>query len=346
MTTIVTPDGLVIRLLTDKLLFGSGSATVQPEGRGLLAQVGTLLRAENQHVIRVRGFTDPVPIHTAAFPSNWELSAGRAASVVRAFAGAGVAPERLEAAGRASLDPLTSNATASGRARNRRVEVLLPRVATGDAAAAAEKATAGASAVRTQLRPGRSQMKGKLKFIIPIVLLLVLGGVYKFVLAKPAAVAKPKVAGEVYVLPKDFLLNLTDGKFAKLGVGLVFDEGFAAAPAEAAEAAAAPPKGYGVLPQEAVVRDIVTDVVTDSSAKDLTSRKGREEIKTKILKRLKAQTDVKVARGPVDRRGRAVTRPENPSCPIKSNSHRSSPAPPARPPAPATSSACTTSWSS
>jgi chemotaxis protein MotB len=141
VTTIVTPEGLVIRLLTDKLLFGSGSATVQPGGRGLLSQVGSLLRAENQHVIRVRGFTDPVPIHTAAFPSNWELSAGRAASVVRAFAGAGVAPQRLEAAGRASLDPLTSNVTALGRARNRRVEVLLPRVATGDAAKAAAKAT-------------------------------------------------------------------------------------------------------------------------------------------------------------------------------------------------------------
>ena len=141
VTTIVTRDGLVIRLLTDKLLFGSGSATVQPGGRGLLTQVGTLLRAENQHVIRVRGFTDPVPIHTAAFPSNWELSAGRAASVVRAFAEAGVAPERLEAAGRAALDPLTSNATALGRARNRRVEVLLPRVATGPAADAAAKAT-------------------------------------------------------------------------------------------------------------------------------------------------------------------------------------------------------------
>ena len=141
VTTIVTPEGLVIRLLTDKLLFGSGSATVQPGGRGLLAQVGTLLRAENQHVIRVRGFTDPIPIHTAAFPSNWELSSSRASSVVRAFAQAGVAPERLEAAGRASLDPLTTNATALGRARNRRVEVLLPRVATGDAAAAAEKAT-------------------------------------------------------------------------------------------------------------------------------------------------------------------------------------------------------------
>jgi chemotaxis protein MotB len=140
VSTIVTKDGLVIRLLTDKLLFASGSAAVEAPGRPLLAKVGTLLRAENQHEIRVRGFTDPVPIHTAAFPSNWELSAGRAASVVRAFAQAGVAAERMEAVGRASLDPLTTNATAAGRARNRRVEVLLPRVATGTAAEQATKA--------------------------------------------------------------------------------------------------------------------------------------------------------------------------------------------------------------
>jgi chemotaxis protein MotB len=141
VTTLVTRDGLVIRLLTDKLLFASGSATLQPGGRGLLEKVGSLLRAENQHEIRVRGFTDPVPIHTAAFPSNWELSAGRAASVVRTFAQSGVAPERMEAAGRAALDPLSSNATALGRARNRRVEVLLPRVATGAAADKAVKAS-------------------------------------------------------------------------------------------------------------------------------------------------------------------------------------------------------------
>jgi flagellar basal body-associated protein FliL len=137
-------------------------------------------------------------------------------------------------------------------------------------------------------------MKGKLKIIVPLVVLLALGGVYKFVLAKPAAVAKPKVEGEVYVLPKDFLVNLSDGKFAKLGVGLVFDHGFTAAPAAGGHGAAPePPTGYGVLAQEAVVRDIVTDVVTDESAHDLTSKKGREEIKKEILKRLKAQTDVK-----------------------------------------------------
>jgi flagellar basal body-associated protein FliL len=136
-------------------------------------------------------------------------------------------------------------------------------------------------------------VKSKLKFIIPIVL-VVLGGAYKFVLAKPGPKEKPKVEGEVYVLPKDFLINLSDGKFAKLGVGLVFDEGFTAAPAKAAEGGAAAPDGYGVLTQEAVVRDIVTDVVTDESANELTSRKGREDIKAKILKRLKQQTDVKV----------------------------------------------------
>jgi chemotaxis protein MotB len=134
VTTLITKDGLVIRLLTDKLLFASGSASVQPPGRGLLAKIGGLLRAESEHAIRVRGFTDTVPIHTAAFPSNWELSAGRAASVVRAFAGAGVAPNRMEAAGRAALDPVTANTTTEGRARNRRVEVLLPRMATGKAA--------------------------------------------------------------------------------------------------------------------------------------------------------------------------------------------------------------------
>jgi chemotaxis protein MotB len=134
VTTLITKDGLVIRLLTDKLLFASGDATVQPAGSGLLAKIGGTLRAESEHAIRVRGFTDSVPIHTAAFPSNWELSAGRAASVVRAFAGAGVAPQRMEAAGRAALDPLNTNVTAAGRARNRRVEVLLPRVATGKAA--------------------------------------------------------------------------------------------------------------------------------------------------------------------------------------------------------------------
>jgi flagellar FliL protein len=133
----------------------------------------------------------------------------------------------------------------------------------------------------------------KLKMILP--LLLVLGGVYKFVIAKPAAeAAKPKIAGQVYVMPKDFLVNLQGSHFAKLGVALVFKEGFLPA-GEAAgghEAAAAPPDGYGVLTQEAVVRSIVTDVLTDQEPKELASAKGREALQEKILKRIHKTTDV------------------------------------------------------
>src|SRR5947209_11382316 len=116
-------------------------------------------------------------------------------------------------------------------------------------------------------------MKKKLKIIVPVVL-IVLGGAYKFALAKPVPV-KEKIAGTVYVLPKDFLINLTDGKFLKLDVALVLKAG--ALPAAGGEAAgAAPPDGYGPLPQEAAVRDIVTNVVTDASSRSLISRAGRE----------------------------------------------------------------------
>jgi flagellar FliL protein len=136
-------------------------------------------------------------------------------------------------------------------------------------------------------------MKSKIKLIIPLALVFA-GAGYKFVLAKPPVGPPPKIAGEVYVLPKDFLLNLADGKFAKLGVGLVFHHGFTSVPAAGGhEAAAAPPEGYGLLPQEAVVRDIVTDAVTNAVAKDLTTRSGREHLKHRILKRILKQTDVK-----------------------------------------------------
>jgi flagellar basal body-associated protein FliL len=134
-------------------------------------------------------------------------------------------------------------------------------------------------------------VKSKLKFIIPLVLVLV-GGVYKFVLAKPAPAAEPKVAGEVYVLPKEFLVNLSDGRFAKVQVGLVLEAGEAAANGAAP---AAPPEGFGTNPQEALVRDIVTDTLTDGEADSLISRQGREELKKKLAKRIVERTDVHVA---------------------------------------------------
>jgi flagellar FliL protein len=132
----------------------------------------------------------------------------------------------------------------------------------------------------------------KLKIILPV-LLIVLGGVYKFVLAKPAAVHKPKIAGEVYILQKDFLINLKGGRFAKLNAALVLKEGYTAAPAAGGHAAAgAPPTGYGVMPQEAVIRSIVTDTLTDAPAERLQRERSRVRLQKTILKRILQQTDV------------------------------------------------------
>jgi flagellar FliL protein len=95
-------------------------------------------------------------------------------------------------------------------------------------------------------------------------------------------------------MPKDFLVNLKGGRFAKIDVALVLKEGYVAAPAAGGEAAAAPPTGYGVMPQEAVVRSIITDALTDSTAAKLQKEKTRRRLQEEILKRIGAQTDVKV----------------------------------------------------
>jgi flagellar basal body-associated protein FliL len=138
-------------------------------------------------------------------------------------------------------------------------------------------------------------MMSKMKLLIPI-LLVVGGGAYKFVLAKPAAPApKPKVEGEVYVLPKDFLVNLSDGRYGKLNVALLFDHGFTAAAAEGAHGGGTEaPEGYGVLTQEALVRDIITDTLTDATAKELTNRRERDELKEEVAKKINKTTDVEV----------------------------------------------------
>src|ERR1700712_2588761 len=135
------------------------------------------------------------------------------------------------------------------------------------------------------------------KKIVPVIALLaVLGGVYKFVLAKPdaSAKAKPHVEGQIYMLQKEFLINLADGRFAKMQVGLIIAEGDTSTAAAGGEGAATPPEGYGAMAQEGVVRDVITGVLTDATDKDLIEEKGREALKDKILKALKKQTDVKV----------------------------------------------------
>jgi flagellar basal body-associated protein FliL len=135
-------------------------------------------------------------------------------------------------------------------------------------------------------------MKKKLMIVVPV-LLIALGGVYKFVLAAPkAAEAKPKVAGEVYVLAKQFLVNLDANKFGQLTVGLVLKEGAATAPAS--KEAPKPPEGFGAMPQEAVVRNVITDELTGLPADELVKEPQRAKLKLRITKALKQHTDVPV----------------------------------------------------
>jgi flagellar FliL protein len=137
-------------------------------------------------------------------------------------------------------------------------------------------------------------VKGKLKFVLPLVALLLLGGAYKTVLAKPKEKApKPKVHGQVYVLPKEFLLNLKDDRYAKLTVALVLPHHEPiAAESGGHGGGAAPPEGWGTLPQEAVIRNIVTDTLTGVDGDKLVEPEGRESLKKKLLKKIHKQSDV------------------------------------------------------
>jgi chemotaxis protein MotB len=126
--TDITRRGLVVNVLTDKLLFQSGQATLQSAGMPLLGEIVHLLNVDRAHPIIVEGHTDNVPISTSEFPSNWELSTARATNVVRFLIAHGVNAMRLGAAGYAALNPVASNATAAGRALNRRVDIVFERL--------------------------------------------------------------------------------------------------------------------------------------------------------------------------------------------------------------------------
>jgi chemotaxis protein MotB len=110
--------------IKSSILFPSGSASLEPKARPVLQEVaGILGKFPNQ--IQVEGFTDNVPIANETFPSNWELSAARAASVVHLFAESGLAPARMSAIGYGEFKPVADNNTAAGRSQNRRIGVVL-----------------------------------------------------------------------------------------------------------------------------------------------------------------------------------------------------------------------------
>ena len=115
---------LQVRAL-DQILFDSGRSVIKPQGRRVLAKVAAELKKIEGHRVRVEGHTDRVPISTARFPSNWELSATRAVTVLRFLIEQGMDASRLSAEGFGPYRPIESNDTPGGRARNRRIEIVL-----------------------------------------------------------------------------------------------------------------------------------------------------------------------------------------------------------------------------
>jgi chemotaxis protein MotB len=114
--------------LGDKVLFHSGQTELLPQGRDILGSVVKVLKFVNDRVVQVEGYTDNISIAgklKSQYPSNWELSAARAAVVVRYLQQLGIRPENLMLAGFSEYHPLGSNATPKGRALNRRVEITL-----------------------------------------------------------------------------------------------------------------------------------------------------------------------------------------------------------------------------
>jgi chemotaxis protein MotB len=106
------------------VLFASGQASLEPGSVKALRAVGGVL-AKVPNDIQVEGFTDNTPINTVAFPSNWELSTARASSVVRLLAESGAPTDRLVAVGYGEFRPVDTNSTPEGRARNRRVTIMI-----------------------------------------------------------------------------------------------------------------------------------------------------------------------------------------------------------------------------
>jgi chemotaxis protein MotB len=125
VTVVQTINGDIVITIPDRLLFNSGEAIVRTEALPFLEGLGGAILEMNRHA-RVEGHTDNVPIRTAQFPSNWELSAARAVMVVRVLSELyGVPADHLAAVGHADTRPVTANSDTEQRAKNRRVEVVI-----------------------------------------------------------------------------------------------------------------------------------------------------------------------------------------------------------------------------
>ncbi len=116
---------IVLALATDVLLFDEGKTEIKAEGKTAIGEVANALKGVAGRRFQVSGHTDTFPIHNKDFPSNWELSTARAGAVVKLLVDKGVKADQVSAAGYAEFDPLQSNKDDKGRAKNRRIEIVL-----------------------------------------------------------------------------------------------------------------------------------------------------------------------------------------------------------------------------
>lgn len=119
-----TPFAIEVEIQTD-LLFTSGKARLSASAQAILVRLAEVLK-RFPNPIRVEGHTDNLPIRSVEFPSNWELSAARAATVVHLLMSAGVSPQRMSVVGLSEYRPLADNKDEQGRNRNRRVQLIIP----------------------------------------------------------------------------------------------------------------------------------------------------------------------------------------------------------------------------
>lgn len=128
--TVTEKDGKVYVSLSDKLLFESGKAIVNQQGKMALGKLAEVLNKQTEIDVYIEGHTDNVPIHTAVFQDNWDLSVIRATSVVRILTETySVNPLQIQPCGRGEFKPVDTNESAEGRAHNRRTEIIMaPRL--------------------------------------------------------------------------------------------------------------------------------------------------------------------------------------------------------------------------
>ena len=123
--SVYQKDGKVYVSLSENLLFPSGSAVVNPKGVDALAKLAAVLNLNPDVSVNIEGHTDSIPIH-GKYQDNWDLSTARANSIVRILVNNyKVSPQKVTATGHSYYDPIASNSTAEGRAKNRRTEIIL-----------------------------------------------------------------------------------------------------------------------------------------------------------------------------------------------------------------------------